>query len=229
MERTKIKELLRALLQRASVFDSFSLKCVAILCMAADHTGRILFPGEENLIRIGRLAFPIFAFLLAEGFFHTRDRYRYLARLGIFALLSEIPFDLAFFQTVWYPQRQNVFFTLFISVALMAVLERSREWPERILEIFIAMWFAEALGADYGFRGVLLVLIFYIGRARPWAGLALAGAWNFLWQSAVQRFGALAVIPIGLYNGKKGRSLKYFFYVFYPAHLLLLCMLRDLR
>ena len=121
------------------------------------------------------------------------------------------------------------FFTLFISVALMAVLERSREWPERILEIFIAMWAAEALGTDYGFRGVLLVLVFYVGRMRPFAGLALAGLWNFLWQSSVQRFGALAVIPIGLYNGKKGRSLKYFFYVFYPAHLLLLCMLRDLR
>lgn len=223
MERTKTGELPR----RTAVLDSFSLKCIAILCMAADHTGRILFPGEENLIRIGRLAFPIFAFLLTEGFFHTRDIYRYLARLGIFALLSEIPFDLAFHRTVWYPERQNVFFTLFISVALMAVLERSREWPERILSIFIAMWFAEALGTDYGFRGVLLVLIFYIGRMRPWAGLAFAGAWNFLWQSAAQRFGALAVIPIGLYSGKKGRSMKYAFYVLYPAHLLLLCLIRH--
>ena len=225
MEGTKAGELLR----RASVFDSFSLKSIAILCMAADHTGRVLFPGEESWICVGRLAFPIFAFLLTEGFFHTRDIYRYLVRLGIFAVLSEIPFYLAFFQTCWYPRRQNVFFTLFISVALMAVLERSREWPERILEIYIAMWAAEALGTDYGFRGVLLVLVFYVGRMRPFAGLALAGLWNFLWQSSVQRFGALAVIPIGLYNGKKGRSLKYFFYVFYPAHLLLLCMLRDLR
>ena len=207
MEGTKAGELLR----RASVFDSFSLKSIAILCMAVDHTGRILFPGEESWTCVGRLAFPIFAFLLTEGFFHTRDIYRYLVRLGIFAVLSEIPFD------------------LFISVALMAVLERSREWPERILEIFIAMWAAEALGTDYGFRGVLLVLVFYVGRMRPFAGLALAGLWNFLWQSSVQRFGALAVIPIGLYNGKKGRSLKYFFYVFYPAHLLLLCLLRDLR
>ena len=202
MEGTKAGELLR----RASVFDSFSLKSIAILCMAVDHTGRILFPGEESWTCVGRLAFPIFAFLLTEGFFHTRDIYRYLVRLGIFAILSEIPFDLAFFQTCWYPQRQTVFFTLFISVALMAVLE-----------------------TDYGFRGVLLVLVFYVGRMRPFAGLALAGLWNFLWQSSVQRFGALAVIPIGLYNGKKGRSLKYFFYVFYPAHLLLLCMLRDLR
>lgn len=224
MSVTKIGELLR----RASVFDAFSLKCLAILCMAADHAGRILFPEELNLVRIGRLAFPIFAFLLTEGFFHTRDIYRYLARLGIFAILSEIPFDLAFHQSIWYPRSQNVFFTLFISVALMAALERCREWPERILEIFIAMWFAEALGSDYGFRGVLLVLIFYIGRARPWAGLTLGGLWNFLWQSPVQRFGVLYVIPVGLYNGKKGRSMKYFFYVFYPAHLLLLWAIKYL-
>lgn len=213
---------------KAAVLNSFWLKCIAILAMAADHTGRILFPEEEIFIRVGRIAFPIFAFLLTEGFFHTRDVRRYLVRLGIFAIVSEIPFDLAFHQTMWYPQSQNVFFTLFISVFLMMALERSREWPERFLEIFIAMWFAEAAGADYGFRGVLLVLIFYICRAKPWAGLCLGALWNFLWAVPVQRFGALAVIPIAMYNGKKGRSMKYFFYVFYPAHLLLLYVIHGM-
>lgn len=202
--------------------DSFWLKWIAILCMAADHTGRVLFPGEEAFICVGRLAFPIFAFLLTEGFFHTADLYRYLARLGVFALLSEIPYDLALSGTWWNPQRQNVFFTLFISLLLLLALERSSGWPERMLEVFLAMWFAEALGADYGFRGVLLVLFFYTGRSRPPAGLLLGALWNFLWPVPVQRFGALAMFPLALYSGKRGRSMKYFFYVFYPAHLLVL-------
>ncbi len=110
MSGTKIGELLR----RASVFDAFSLKCLAILCMAADHAGRILFPEELNLVRIGRLAFPIFAFLLTEGFFHTRDIYRYLARLGIFAILSEIPFDLAFHQSILVsPEPECIFYAFY--------------------------------------------------------------------------------------------------------------------
>ena len=127
---------------------SFQLKWIAIFSMAVDHTGALLFPEAMWMRGIGRLAFPIFAFLLTEGFFHTADLYRYLARLGVFALLSEIPYDLALSGTWWNPQRQNVFFTLFISLLLLLALERSSGWPERMLEVFLAMWFAEALGAD---------------------------------------------------------------------------------
>lgn len=215
-------------LQRAAVLNGFQLKWIAVICMAADHTGRILFPEQEFLIRIGRIAFPVFAFLLTEGFFHTSDVRRYLLRLGLFAVISEIPFDLAFHRTFWYPQGQNVFFTLLISMLLLCFLERSREWTERILMIFIAMWLAEAMSTDYGFRGVLLVLIFYICRQRRLAGLVAGGLWNFLWHAPVQYFGAAAMFLLGVYNGEKGRSMKYFFYVFYPAHLLLLYMIQRL-
>ena len=201
---------------------SFQLKWIAIFSMAVDHTGALLFPEALWMRGIGRLAFPIFAFLLAEGYYHTHDVKRYLLRLWLFALISEIPYDLALSGTWWNPQRQNVFFTLFISLLLLLALERSSGWPERMLEVFLAMWFAEALGADYGFRGVLLVLFFYIGRSRPPAGLLLGALWNFLWPVPVQRFGALAMFPLALYSGKRGRSMKYFFYVFYPAHLLVL-------
>ena len=109
------------------------------------------------------------------------------------------------------PSGRMCFFTLFISLLLLLALERSSGWPERMLEVFLAMWFAEALGADYGFRGVLLVLFFYTGRSRPPAGLLLGALWNFLWPVPVQRFGALAMFPLALYSGKRGQEHEIFF------------------
>lgn len=99
--------------------NSFQLKCIAVITMIIDHTGAVLFPDNMTLRYIGRIAFPIFCFLLVEGFFHTRDVRKYMLRLGMFAVISEIPYDLAFRDTVIEFEHQNVFFTLFIGVVMM--------------------------------------------------------------------------------------------------------------
>ena len=201
---------------------TFQLKCIAIISMAVDHTGAILFPEKIVLRYIGRLAFPIFCFLLVEGFFHTRDIYRYMKRILIFAFISEIPYDLAFRGTVLEFEHQNVFFTLFFGVLLMYVLGRAGEWPEKVMEVLIVMWVTVALHTDYSYKGILLIVLFYLLRNRRWLRTVAGVAWNFIWNSSVQGYGALAMIPIAFYSGERGRSMKYFFYVFYPLHLLIL-------
>ncbi len=209
--------------EQFKILNAYQLKCIAIFSMLTDHTGAILFPDVIALRYIGRLAFPIFCFLLVEGFFHTRNVYRYLGRLGIFALLSEIPFNLAFFHRVFFVQRQNVFLTLFIGMAMMLALEKSRDMPlAQLAEAGAAALAADYLHTDYGYMGILLIGLFYwFRRSRSVSILAGAG-WNFLWAGRVQKCGALAMIPIALYNGEKGRGMKYFFYLFYPLHLLAL-------
>ncbi|WP_461817744.1 TraX family protein, partial [Faecalimonas sp.] len=101
--------------------NSFQLKIIAIIAMIIDHIGLFFFP-EHILFRIiGRISFPIFAFLIVEGFYHTRDIWKYMFRLGVFAVLSEIPFDLLTTGKVFDLRHQNVFFTLLIGVILMYV------------------------------------------------------------------------------------------------------------
>lgn len=207
---------------RIQCMDAFWLKCIAILSMTLDHAGSILFPSETWLRCAGRLAFPIFCFLIVEGFFHTRDVYKYMMRLGGFALLSEIPFDLAFQRSILEASHQNVFFTLLIGVGMMVQLSRNREWPVKAVILLLAMWLAVFVGSDYNFRGVLLIFVFYLFHESGTAAVAAGGCWNFLYPGMTQKFGLLSMIPIALYNGKRGRSMKYFFYVFYPAHLLIL-------
>lgn len=202
--------------------DAFSLKCIAILSMLLDHTGAVLFPMEIWMRCLGRLAFPIFCFLIVEGFFHTHDIYRYMIRLGIFALLSEIPFDLAFQGVFLESEHQNVFFTLLIGIGMMHLLSRSQEWPVKAVILLLAMWLAVIVRSDYHFRGILLIFVFYIFRKSRLLSVAAGGCWNFLYQGTIQKFGILSMFPIVLYNGKRGKSMKYFFYVFYPAHLLIL-------
>ena len=138
--------------------NSFQLKCIAVITMIIDHTGAVLFPGDLIFRYIGRISFPIFCFLLVEGFSHTRDVRKYMFRLGLFALISEIPYDLAFRNTVFEYEHQNVFFTLFLGVVMMYALEKSREWPVKAVEVLLAMWFANLLGTDYRFKGIILIV-----------------------------------------------------------------------
>lgn len=202
--------------------DSFQLKCIAIVSMALDHTGAVLYPSQIWLRCLGRIAFPIFCFLIVEGFFHTRDVRRYMGRLGVFALISEIPYDLAFRGVPLEYAHQNVFFTLLIGIGMMVLLERNREWPVKAVILLLAMWLAVLIRSDYNFRGVLLIFVFYIFHESRWLAVTAGGLWNFLYQGVIQKYGVLSVLPLALYNGERGRKMKYFFYIFYPAHLLLL-------
>lgn len=202
--------------------DSFQLKCIAIVSMALDHTGAVLYPSQIWLRCLGRIAFPIFCFLIVEGFFHTHDVRRYMGRLGVFALISEIPYDLAFRGVPLEYAHQNVFFTLLIGIGMMVLLERNREWPVKAVILLLAMWLAVLIRSDYNFRGVLLIFVFYIFHESRWLAVTAGGLWNFLYQGVIQKYGVLSVLPLALYNGERGRKMKYFFYTFYPAHLLLL-------
>ncbi|WP_277258728.1 TraX family protein [Merdimonas faecis] len=202
--------------------DSFQLKCIAIVSMALDHTGAVLYPSQIWLRCLGRIAFPIFCFLIVEGFFHTHDVRRYMGRLGVFALISEIPYDLAFRGVPLEYAHQNVFFTLLIGIGMMILLERNREWPVKAVILLLAMWLAVLIRSDYNFRGVLLIFVFYIFHESRWLAVTAGGLWNFLYRGVIQKYGVLSVLPLALYNGERGRKMKYFFYIFYPAHLLLL-------
>ncbi|MEZ3433868.1 MAG: conjugal transfer protein TraX [Lachnospiraceae bacterium] len=203
--------------------NSFQLKWIAIITMLIDHVGAVLFPYEIGLRIIGRIAFPIFCFLIVEGFSHTRNVRRYMARLGIFAVLSEVPYDLAFHGKLIDTTGQNVFFTLLLGVLLMYLMEKTPNIFIKALEIFLIFCTAELLETDYSGRGVLLILIYYVFRRWKEIYVCAGAAWNFLYGwGMVQNFGVFSAPFIALYNGERGPKIKYFFYVFYPAHLLIL-------
>ncbi len=239
--------------------DSDTLKIIAIATMLIDHIGAALvetmlyrggagIPGHwyeiDTVLRaIGRTAFPIFVFLLVEGFFHTRSRGRYFGRLALFSLLSEIPFDLAFHGELFYRDSQNVFWTLSIGFLVIwgmcAIEERIGDGagPKMLrgimactLQIPLVLTGCLAAGAlrtDYEMCGVLLIVLFYFGR---YAGISrvlvcIGGYLLFLWEPWC--FGGFLLILF--YNGarkKRGRGFQYFFYLFYPVHLLILGLLR---
>lgn len=221
-----------------------TLKMIAIATMLIDHIGvAILENGilkyQDNplawvsianlvLRTIGRIAFPMFCFLLVEGFFHTRDIKKYGARLFLFALISEIPFDLAVFDTWFYPGYQNVYFTLFIGLWVIYWYDKVFGNPIRQTLVFLAgCGAAVLLQCDYNIIGISMILLFYVfykdkKRQTIFAGILAA-------VESLSCFGAaiLAFIPIRMYSGARGKNnLKYFFYWFYPAHLVLLYILR---
>lgn len=231
------------------------LKWTAVLTMLIDHIGASLLAGLAKashswgtgvrsrefyyaLRILGRLAFPIFCFLLIEGLFHTRSRWKYLLRLGLFALISELPFDLAFNQAKFGLQEgQNVFVTLFLGLASCAVWERLTKGNDpkcnplgglaAMLFAVGAFFAAEVLNTDYGGLGVALILVMYLLRdkafARDLLGLGVLCLMFIVSGSSwIEVFAALSFPLLHLYNGQRGRQNKYFFYIFYPAHLLLL-------
>ncbi len=200
----------------------------------------ITFVNSENLQTIytclryiGRIAFPIFCFLLVEGFKYTRDKKQYGIRLFIFAFISEIPFDLSLASGISW-KRQNVFFTLFLGYLTIVGIHfigkklAAKNWQRvigTIAVVYVGMKIADFLRTDYASTGVFAIAILYLLRNIKLAQLG-AGALIFLYE----RTAPLAFIPIALYNGKRGWKLKYVFYLFYPVHLMMLywlcCLLR---
>lgn len=204
----------------------FALKWIALAAMAVDHVGMTLLPQYELLRIVGRLAFPIYCFLLVEGAVHTANRRRYLMRLLLFALLSEVPFDLAVSGTVFDLRSQNVFFTLAMGLMAVYLMELRNRYPYAVLGSAALVFAAQLAQTDYGGGGVLIILIFYLFRGKMAARVLAFSAVNVLCYGGLQNYAILSMVPILCYNGRRGPRMKYLFYIFYPAHLLALCWLR---
>ncbi|MBU5331960.1 conjugal transfer protein TraX [Anaerocolumna aminovalerica] len=218
--------------------NGLSLKLIAMFTMLIDHATAQLIPGSSPLWfigrSIGRLAFPIFCFLLVEGFLHTRSVRNYLIRLGIFAMISEIPFDIAFIKGENFIDNlsgQNIYFTLFIGlfvILLIQLVENKYRYSSTmtfILTIIIILTgcqLAEFLRTDYGAMGILMIVCFYLFRNNKWLLLLTIFLVNQTILS-IQGFGTISLLFIWLYNGERGPKLnKYIFYAFYPVHILIL-------
>ena len=207
------------------------MKIIAVVSMVIDHCAYYLMDGNtmayEAMRCFGRIAFPVFAFLVAEGFAHTRNRMRYFLSLLLFAAVSEVP---------WYllngaDGTHNVMFTLALGVAALAAFERLRE--HRILcclFILLTAWLATWLGTDYEWRGMLMIVVFYLLSMSKNTPVILRRMMQLLFAfPLMMRYGItgalLACAVIFLYDGTRGfihgNVAKYGFYVFYPAHLLL--------
>ncbi len=234
--------------------SSFILHILAMVFMLCDHLWATVVPGNEWLTCIGRIAYPIFAFLIVEGYFHTKNLKRYVLRLLIFAAASEIPFNLMTGGSPFNLLHQNVLWTFLIGIGLIHLIERARQNPRKI-----GRWLLAALGlslgcavalvgmTDYMHFGVLTMLVFYLFRGRRWwcFGGQLVCLWilNIEMMGGIvypvelfgneflihqQGFALLALIPIWLYRGKQGmynKAVKYTYYAFYPVHLLILYLL----
>ena len=226
------------------------LKWIALLSMLIDHTAVVFMYGSAAAGRqafssalyyalrcVGRLAFPIYAFLLAEGFYHTSSVKKYLLRLLLFGMFSEIPFDLAFNFTWIDWSYQNVYFTLFLGLLAVWLWECATGGEPAhcgagrillgLLGIAAATATAGLFKTDYGIWGVLVIVSFALFRNREWQRNVLAGCF-LLGSSAFEAVGLVDFVFFHFYNGRRGRQAKSFFYVFYPAHLFLLWLLRRL-
>lgn len=221
---------------REKAFSQESLKLMACITMLIDHIGATVIP-DMNLRIIGRLAFPIFCFLLVEGIRHTRNVKKYAARLAIGALLSEIPFDLLFFgQMTW--AYQSVMLTLLLGlVAVCWGKKKNNYW----LPFAVCFFVAEFLNTDYGGWGVALICLFAITEEKPsrhllqMIGMALIfwcmGSYVLTFgfvRIPIEFFALLSLIPIWLYSGKKltrNRVAQWAYYLFYPVHMMVLLFL----
>lgn len=226
----------KTFLEKIRVLNRTTLKLIAVVSMLIDHMGAVLFDDLYWMRAVGRLAMPIFCFFIAEGYYHTRDRKKYLLRMGLFALIAELPFDLAFNGTPFFWGHQNVMCTFFLAISAMWAFDeitlRNEGKKGRILGALAAFGVAIAatlLQTDYGAFGVAMVFLFHILREN---GLLVQNIGALIYQffargAGIQAFAMLSAIPLMMYNGKKGRPLKWFFYCFYPGHLLILWAIKN--
>lgn len=250
-------------LNKQGIVSSAFLKNIAYVTMFIDHFFAIVFKTYINVYTsqgvnmdeandiydigraVGRISFVLFAFMMAEGFKYTRNTRNYLLRLGLFAFISEIPFDLAFYGKIFYVSKQNIFFTLYLGVLALCLIKKFEgELFIQINCVILCCMAAAVLKTDYMFMGVLLIVAFYICRSSFWYQFIVGSAaiyfgiimvyvvryWErgyalktYLKLGISELYGIFAFCFIYFYNGKKGRQLpKACYYLFYPLHLLLL-------
>lgn len=246
--------------------SSFSLKLIALATMLVDHLAAVLlatyinntaFADQEtadaftaiyDLLRgVGRMAFPLFVFALIKGFMHTSSKGKYATRLFLFALISEVPFDLAFYRDPFYFKSQNVFWTLFLGLITICLLDWIKN-AAKILDtsksifnwivvnmircigittiILGSMALAEfGLKCDYGAGGIAAIVVMYFLRDYRKCGFIAAVVLLGYIVDYSELWALLMVIPVHLYNGTKGPKNQRGIYLFYPVHLLIIALI----
>ena len=221
------------------------LKLIACVSMFIDHFGHAIVPGlpVPYMVElyyacriIGRIAFPIYAFLLCEGMRHTQNPKKYILRLGIGILLAELPFDILFEGSISW-ESQSVMVTLTLGALMLLCMQKTEKKWLKLLLILPFGILADLAKCDYGGWGIGMIAVFFLLDRLPVLALGIllvnavmpSVAIPFLGvHLSVQTFGAAAMVPISLYSGRKltrSRTLQWVFYLFYPVHLLVLRMI----
>jgi len=224
---------------------TFQIKLIAILTMIIDHIGLFFFPDIVAFRLIGRISFPLFAWLIANGAYHTKNSDLYLKRLFILACISQIPFTVAnvlIGHHLWF---FNVVFTLSLGLAAIIFINKTKDDLAKILIISSAVGVAYIFNTDYSFVGVLSIICFYYFYKSPWwtlilqsiifsLPLVLYALKSFFYQGFVHLepvhfiywLGVLTSLScIYYYNGREGRKAKYLFYLFYPLQYIIIIIL----
>ena len=239
-------------MKKIKFITSNMLKCLAMILMLLDHLWATIIPGNQWMTNIGRIAFPIFAFLITQGYIHTSDFKKYLKRLFIFALISEIPFNLIYTGSLVFPFHQNVLFTLILGLLCINEIDKmknNKSFKNVIIgtvKIIVFLLLGTVGFVDYGLTGIFTIISFYIFRNFTFAWFyqlislillyivffkgqsVILNIFNFEYYLPLQSIGILSLIPIWLYNGEKGidnKKLQYMFYWFYPAHMMLIYLI----
>lgn len=218
-----------------------TLKIIAVICMMADHIYKFAGVQFFSLQVAGRLAFPLFAFCVAEGAYYTSNKKKYLLRMFLFAILSELPFDLMIFG---YPNmaHQNVIWTFLLALVAIFLSEHFvRTTHLKILWFIFIFWFGSlslAYATDYSFLGFLLVIAFYFVKKKrldkmsndiilALCIISFNIAYVFLGSGQIQLYSMLSIIPIIMYSGERGRKsiIAKSFYLIYPLHMLILYLI----
>ena len=240
--------------------SAFILKIVAVISMIVDHYSVMLYPmtfggkisamPPEAMVKymhlriIGRVAFPIFAYMIAEGFIKTKNIKKYIQRMFIFALISTPAYNIAFGQAFIYTQKfliafifGNVMWTFFFALIMLCIIKKIEEKVENVFlkSLFavcvVALFYmlGDAIKCDWHGFGIALVAIFYVFRKSKIMQIFFAAAailLAFFKPFGVNFYAFLGLIPILLYNGKRGKDVRYLFYAFYPVHLFVFALIR---
>ena len=225
--------------------SSFALRIIALVCMIIDHTGLALFPDLLLLRCIGRLSFPLYCFLLVQGYMHTRDVAAYGRRLALLAILSEIPYDLLIFGRTFSPADQNVLFSLLLGLMALYSADLLREKPLHAgLTVCSLCLCAMAANVSYGWLGIALCLSMRYSLENRRRLVIGAGGFLLVYSltlmlSGVASYWALtslcalfSLVPMLIYNGKKGfrhPTITFLFYAAYPVHIAALVTLRMMH
>jgi hypothetical protein len=217
---------------------AFKIKLIAILTMAIDHIGLFFFPDQIAFRVVGRLAFPLFAWLIANGAYHTRNIHAYLLRILCLAIVSQIPFMLANRHLDPHFSSLNVLFTLSLGLAAILVIKQTQYKILHVLTVMVCALAANFFSTDYGAMGVLAIIVFYaffkniklliISSVLLFTIPYLEAIKQLNFRGYIEVIGLFSLFFIALYNQKEGRKMKYLFYFFYPLQYVVIYIVQLL-